>query len=349
MADRRRLDSLTALRFFAALAVVGFHGGQLVWRPLLRVTSLGYTGVAFFFVLSGFVLTWSHQPHQFARRFWRNRFARVWPLHALTWALVVATITGVGGGPMASLGLVQAWVPHASFYFAANGPSWSLSCEAFFYLCFPLVVTWVTRRRRLGITAAAVLGSSLVTGVVLYGFLSPEWAYWAGYILPVDRLGEFVLGAVMATAVARGWRPPWTPRLAVVMVGVAWVAVVAAGGGESAPGPAPQAVLADLVMIPAFAALIAAAATRDADGRTWLSHPHLIRLGEWSFALYLIHQPIMRLMRPGLAPLVDGIALAILCSAAVYRWVEKPLERRIRGGSRIPGAPIRACSIQPAT
>ena len=44
--------------------------------------SYGYTGVSFFFLLSGFVLTWScaGQP---AQRFWWNRFARIWPLMAL--------------------------------------------------------------------------------------------------------------------------------------------------------------------------------------------------------------------------------------------------------------------------
>ena len=134
MAGRRRLDSLTALRFIAALAVVGVHGGEILWRPLLPVRSLGYVGVTFFFVLSGFVLTWSHPSGQPARRFYRNRFARVWPLHTVTWLAVVVATTGVAPGSWAALGLVQAWVPRAGVNFAANGPSWSLSCDAFFYV-----------------------------------------------------------------------------------------------------------------------------------------------------------------------------------------------------------------------
>jgi peptidoglycan/LPS O-acetylase OafA/YrhL len=72
-----RLDSLTGLRFFAALAVVLVHvGGQFATaRWLLTVESYGYAGVSFFFVLSGFVLTWSHRE-QSAGRFWWRRFAR---------------------------------------------------------------------------------------------------------------------------------------------------------------------------------------------------------------------------------------------------------------------------------
>ncbi len=82
--NRVGLRSLTSLRYFAALAVLLTHVNPYFlsnrWQQV--ALSYGYIGVSFFFLLSGFVLTWScaEQP---ARRFWWNRFARIWPLQAL--------------------------------------------------------------------------------------------------------------------------------------------------------------------------------------------------------------------------------------------------------------------------
>lgn len=81
---RPRLPALTSLRFFAALAVVFFHlhalhitSGQAWFHKL---SSLGYVGVSFFFVLSGFILVYTYAGHTWkASVFWRARFARIYP------------------------------------------------------------------------------------------------------------------------------------------------------------------------------------------------------------------------------------------------------------------------------
>ncbi|UCN13634.1 acyltransferase family protein [Cellulomonas iranensis] len=66
-----RLDALTGLRFLAALVVVVFHlslnrfflDAPALVDPLQGVLrNGGWLGVTFFFVLSGFVLTWSARP-----------------------------------------------------------------------------------------------------------------------------------------------------------------------------------------------------------------------------------------------------------------------------------------------
>lgn len=56
-----RLDSLTSLRWWAALAVFFFHVRNIVPLPGVvgELARYGNFGVAFFFILSGFVLTWS--------------------------------------------------------------------------------------------------------------------------------------------------------------------------------------------------------------------------------------------------------------------------------------------------
>ena len=85
-----RLDSLTGLRFFAAEMVVIHHFSNFATLPFLwRYQGFGATGVTFFFVLSGFVLTWSFRPADTPGRFYWRRFARIWPLHAVTTLLAL--------------------------------------------------------------------------------------------------------------------------------------------------------------------------------------------------------------------------------------------------------------------
>src|SRR5437764_11248338 len=97
------------------------------------VADFGYIGVDFFFVLSGFVLTWSARPDLGPLRFWQNRFARIWPLHLTTLGLAVLVGVAVGVGDLtalvSNLFLVQAWWPQQHVYFGFNAVSWSLSCE----------------------------------------------------------------------------------------------------------------------------------------------------------------------------------------------------------------------------
>ena len=77
-----RLPSLTGLRFLAAAAVTAYHAAPILAdrSALPKVASLGYVGVSFFFVLSGFVLTWSGAAGLKPREFYRRRLARIAPV-----------------------------------------------------------------------------------------------------------------------------------------------------------------------------------------------------------------------------------------------------------------------------
>ncbi len=212
-----RLPSLTGLRFAAALAVFGYH---LPWTtvstPGTASTVLpwllrgGASGVSFFFVLSGFVLTWSARSHDTPRAFWRRRLVKIYPSHVVMWAVVlvwflVIGYTGRSFTSFAALVLVQAWAPDETFVFGVNGVSWSLSCEVFFYLLFPVLLPLLRRIRadRLVLAAGGLCAAIIAAPVVLAAI--PSWAE-AAYTFPPVRLLEFVLGGVLARAVAeRRW------------------------------------------------------------------------------------------------------------------------------------------------
>ncbi|HEY1488880.1 MAG TPA: acyltransferase, partial [Micromonosporaceae bacterium] len=355
-----RLDSLTGMRFFAALAVVLIHvGGQFARAPwLLTAESYGYIGVSFFFLLSGFVLTWS-SAHTPARRFWWLRFSRIWPattVMAIVAFTVVAAWEQIPGrlGKLSELVLLQAWWPNQKVYYGGNGVSWSLSAEMFFYLLFPLVIIPLRRLRGRGlaITAVVTLAILYVTpGIATAAGMSPTTYSYVFFVFPPYRFAEFLLGMLLARALLLGVRipaPSWIWGVgAVALGGVIWGLTAytrTEGIGVQRPYVA-------LWVLPCFALMLAAGASRDVRaGVWWLGSRPLLRLGEWSFALYLVHKPVFLLTNSwgwwglprGLGSLeafVVYIAVAVAVAAMLHYVVEKPIERALR---RLPlGKPKR--------
>jgi peptidoglycan/LPS O-acetylase OafA/YrhL len=100
------LRPLTSFRFFAALAVFFHHMiGFFFERPRLKELYQayyyeGYAGVSFFFVLSGFILTYNYRrvfTSPKVREVWAfyvARLARIYPLHVLSFLVLVAVGLG---------------------------------------------------------------------------------------------------------------------------------------------------------------------------------------------------------------------------------------------------------------
>lgn len=334
------LRSLTSLRFLAAALVVLYHSSIQSTADLSQpyaALRFGYLGVTFFFVLSGFVLVWSARDGDTVGGFYRRRFARVWPLHALTvmLAVLLATLALIDQrGPVAAfplnLALLQAWSGDVDVIYGFNGVSWSLSAEAFFYALFPLLLL---RARRHGPVATIAGGVALLlAGGVL---AEATGAMWVAVSLPAYRVGEFVVGMGLALLVRRGVsRVP--PLLAMGVLAGSYTALVV-GNRLSAGTLADHAWVAALVVLPGVALVLVAYATRDlAGGGGWLTRPVAVRLGAWSFALYLVHELVLRVAHPVMvdrlwvAPVAVVVALAL--AGALHEWVEQPLERRLRGG-----------------
>lgn len=101
-----RLDSLTGLRWWAAFAVFLFHVRNVVRMPapISDFVSFGNFGVAFFFILSGFVLTWSWRERVGVGTFYWRRFARIYPLHLVTLLIAIPVFYSFAPNPE------QTWV-----------------------------------------------------------------------------------------------------------------------------------------------------------------------------------------------------------------------------------------------
>ncbi|MFD5787647.1 acyltransferase family protein [Streptomyces sp. NPDC087866] len=354
-----RLPSLTGLRFPAALAVF-VHHAFLPIVPLRLLaddgtadrlagwfTQAGGLGVTFFFVLSGFVLTWSARDNDTTRGFWRRRFVKIYPLYVVTWALAVSLFamyyTSVRLA-VANLFMLHVWVPQYMTNFSVNAPSWSLAVEAVFYLAFPFLLRAFRRidprNLKYWITGAfAVIAATPVLAYALFpdspritsGHESSVSQYWFSYVLPPVRMADFALGILVALAVKHGrWRN----------IGMAWSALLLAAS-YAATAYVPYLYGQRAVMIVPIVLLIAATATADIEGRaTWFRSRAMIWLGEVSFAFYLVHYIVLCSLRwalgedrmfstPATVAMMAGAAVtSLLMSWALYAWVEKPFVRK---------------------
>lgn len=347
---RVRLDSLTSLRAFAALGVVLLHG---VYNrsnthtpfqiPVLRpIVEVGYLGVPFFFMLSGFVLTWNYRSTDSAWNFLRRRFARIYPLHLAT-AIFVGVATLIVGEKLniwvilAVLALVQSWIPDPSVYFGLNGASWSLSCELFFYALTPLIVPALQRNStRIRLIMVGCLMAIMATAALSIIFVT-GWDRWDSALFrnPAYNLGLFVAGAVLAIRIREGYRPP-TGRVSALLAVLVTGAIII-GLSNSAPLSRP---LATVIAMPAIALLLATFAAHDLEKEPgWAQKSWLIRLGEWSFAVYLLNGIVLSGMNR-LVPQMEGLGAVLgllatillinVLSGLAYAYFERPLEVRLR-------------------
>ncbi|MBQ1101110.1 acyltransferase [Streptomyces sp. b94] len=375
-ASLRRLPSLTGLRALAAFAVFAPHALHLpelyankdIHSSLLITQGLAVAGVSLFFVLSGFVLTWSADRSEHARVIWRRRFIRLWPAHAVSLVLSVLYLAWVGkasDSPMPSTPstdtdallvqffLVHVWAPVPRYFSAGNPVAWSLACEIFFYLCFPtlLHILHMIPIRFLWATAigTAVVGLMIPLSVqcidgpnVLESIPVPLEQLWLGYFFPPSRLPEFALGMMLARLITEGRWPRIRARYTVCM---------------------PLATLLLTAILPpvfsfggiygsASALLIGSIAILDIErSRSWLRSALMVWLGERSYAFYLIHYLTItatfalllgnRNKFPGVAATAIALLLffplSILAAHLLHACVERPMTARFSARRKVLG------------
>lgn len=351
----RRLHALTGLRWWAALGVFFAHMRNLAPLPgTFDAFGFGAFGVMFFFILSGFVLTWSAAPTTRTSTFYVNRFARIWPAAFVTLLLAIPVfysfhpnpaqtyVKPVNIGILAlSVPLIQGWWRDPVVLFSGNPAAWTLTLEFFFYALHPFInrvlrAFSVRATVRLIVVIVALSLAYRATAMAVPGF------FLTALPTPVLRLNEFVLGMCVAHASRLGWRtrlPAWAA--------IAGLVAIVAGDRYARRGVFPTGLGHSFIqyenemLLIGFTALIAAVASRELRGRYSIfgARP-IVVLGEWSFAFYLVHATVMyalitlfgrqRVSWDNVVWYVPALGLALLLTAAVHLWVEKPFERRIR-------------------
>jgi len=376
-----RLPSLTGLRFFAALLVFCFHV-TLTNSPIppnkpinpfadpgiaeasaWLFSKAGYVGVSFFFVLSGFVLTWAARQGEGVLPFWRRRVLKIFPNHLVMWAasmlLFAAAITPWTAW-LPNIFLLHSFFPQDYIYVGVNPPSWTLCSELLFYLAFPFLIRPVRRiaANRLWWWVAAAVAAMVVVELVTQ-FLIPDTPrspitpvstlqFWFGYIFPPVRMFEFVIGVLLARIVLAGrWPAVTIPQ-----------ALFATALGYAAALYVPFLYGFNVATILPIVALIGAVATADVRGSSrLLARPAMRWLGEISFGFYLCQGVTVFYVRRLLGhengfatPAALGIIAVLFVVTLAGGWllyalVERPAMRRW-SRSRKPRQPVPPARAQ---
>lgn len=342
------LNALTGIRFVAALLVVLFHFLYFDTQSVPIVGSIighGYIGVTMFFVLSGFIMVYANSKRDLKKAdFYWARFARLYPLYLFS--LVVALpffirgfiANGISPEWIAALVLtplgLQAWVPGILYW---NSPAWSLSVEMLWYFLFPflfpfirrlpdrilpavILLIWLT-----GIIAPAVYQIFLPDGPAYDWRTSTDWIEFVKFN-PLVHLSDFLIGAMVGQIFVRKMKYP--PSL-IMVSGIVLISVMIFSRYI------PYIFVHNGLLALLFAGFIFYLAT-ESSGTGVLKHPLLVRLGEASYALYILHVPLhaywsviikMAGIDENVFTNILYVIVAIMVSVLAYLFVERPAQR----------------------
>jgi peptidoglycan/LPS O-acetylase OafA/YrhL len=187
------LPALDAIRGLAILMVTVFRFSSEaddlspLGRAIFTLFGHGFRGVDLFFVLSGFLITGilydAKSGPRFFRTFYARRTLRIFPLYYGFLLLMLVLVPRVAPGVASLYGEAitnQAWLwLYGSNLFIAWNDDWmltgfnhfwSLAVEEHFYLIWPLVIYFCTRRQALVVCVACIVGAAaLRIGLLLYG------------------------------------------------------------------------------------------------------------------------------------------------------------------------------------
>jgi len=308
----------------------------------------GFIGVDVFFVISGYLITSIIAKQEREGRFslaefYRRRVLRILPPLVAMLAVVLALslmllppndvrelAKGLFGAATFSANLVF-W--KETGYFGADAHdtlllhTWSLAVEEQFYILWPLVAVWASRRRPILLCLLlAVASFTLACWNVAH---SPAAAFY----MPQDRAWELLLGAALA----------FLPRLEVkplaghALASLASVAIIGSALLLTSDSPFPGLAAAPACL--GTTLLILLRADRAATFRV-LASPPAVRIGKLSYSLYLWHWPALILPRMligrPLSPVEAGAAilLALLAAWLSLTFIEGPA-RRSKASTRV--------------
>jgi peptidoglycan/LPS O-acetylase OafA/YrhL len=314
----------------AILLVILFHHTLMPQetffdRIYVNLVRLGWSGVDLFFVLSGFLITGllvdsKGGPHYY-RNFYIRRTLRIFPLYyaflfyilrICPWLWPDTPLAAMARESMGGRSEAWYWLYGSNFLFARDehfghpnlAVTWSLAIEEQFYLIWPLIVA-VSSRRALMWTSGALIATALVlrTWLVLSG------AHWLlPYVLPFCRIDALASGALVALAIRNdqgglssaharvlklaGFAAP----AAAVALATIWFIEDPLDDGD---WNEPLMQTAGYTVLALGYGAVVALATGSADSwvARFFSSSILRTFGRYSYALYLFHVPVRRLIR----------------------------------------------------
>ncbi|MBR0703701.1 acyltransferase [Bradyrhizobium diazoefficiens] len=274
-----RLQSIDVLRGIAAMAVIAYHydGMSRVEWPnhSLDVAAehlqLGLMGVELFFILSGFVILHSLEKIPDLRRFLIGRIARLYPAYVVSVLLSAVFLLSIGAATplqaMINVTMLQKLVGCQNLI----TPYWTLTYELLFYALMGIIV-WLGL-----ITKIEYLSIVWLLAAHLTRAANIELNAWQSFITMI-HFGHLFIAGMMIHRLVAGHRSLVT--LSALILAISYCSFGRNDWAQIAP---PTYFLVNAL----FIVIVLWAATTSA-------HPpaYLVRIGQLSYSLYLLHVPI---------------------------------------------------------
>jgi peptidoglycan/LPS O-acetylase OafA/YrhL len=342
---------IDGLRAVAVILVMLFHAE-------VGLVPGGFVGVDVFFVISGYLISqrilYPRLAGEFSyREFYAKRIRRICP--ALLTTVFVTLLVGswvlppdmvmqlATSAATASLSVANVQFFLESGYWDTVSWSkpllhtWSLGVEEQFYCVWPLALSLIWLRR--GTSTLAVLGLLAVLFSIVTAVVTPHFPSAAFYLTPF-RIHEFLLGTLAVWLDDVRWenvRGGAALQSLLFLTGLGLILASAAWLDESSVFPG------YLVLLPTVGASLIIVSRHSTGIGVALSNRVVRYLGRISYSIYLIHWPILVLLRWQLDEL-DMVASAAALSATIalaalqYRLVEQRF--RYPGATLAPGDDI---------
>lgn len=315
-----RIPELDGLRGLAIVLVLFDHfvvhssmtGYTFADVGLYRLAASSWIGVDLFFVLSGFLITGilfdARRNEGYFRNFYSRRVLRIFPLYfgflALSLMTAPALLSADASGKLID-NQIWFWTYLSNFYIVAdNGwPApphlnhfWSLAIEEQFYLLWPLAVLAFSRQQLLRLTAACMVVALALRIMSPFG-MSPL----DGYVLLPTRMDSLAAGAFIAllarsdngAKLLRDWSVP--------CFGISAIVIFALFQRKWTLNELDTLVRTFGYTFIAVAGASLVGALITARENSWLrrifSMNWLMKMGMYSYGLYVLHHPIVFLLR----------------------------------------------------
>jgi peptidoglycan/LPS O-acetylase OafA/YrhL len=353
----RRIPQLDGLRGVAIALVLAFHyvnfaveTGAPRWMGfLIRPTSLGWSGVDLFFVLSGFliggILLDARESSNYFRVFYRRRVCRIFPLY-FAFLVVIFVVGHFARPPLQDIFRPEIpWLPLVTFCqnfwmaihnmlgAGAVNPTWSLAVEEQFYLTLPAVIYFVKPSRLIWIVTAGIVAAPLIRLTI---FLVNPRLTAALYVLLPCRMDSLLLGVAAAYLLRRpgAWEFASKHRNH-LWTAIELLTVVCALFLIRASMTDPLTMLLGYDCLGLLYVCVLVASLVDSRLAGILQTKWLMGLGTIAYGVYLIHPLIFGLCvsalkdSPNRGAIAAVLALSVTLATAKmsWEWFEKPLVR----------------------
>ena len=194
-------QSLQALTCIFSL-VIFFHHISYIKGDGAIFAAGGDMGVAFFFILSGFVMSQGYFKketnsgnNESIIKFIIKRLSKIYPLHVLCLVGAIILKSSISIHDICNLLLLQSWIPAKEWYFSGNAVGWCLSDFLFFYAIFPFICSIIKSWRTKFITIYFAV--CIIYACFIIPIIPPHLQDGIIYISPLTRLLDFIFGILL--------------------------------------------------------------------------------------------------------------------------------------------------------